>query len=257
MEKKLYVPKVTKFLQKEDGLKQENCYPQMNCKFCNKTLNNAQVYDYLRGRTKGYCSRSCGNLAIHYTDINNKPKYIRKRKIFNGNCIVCNSEFESTVKNQKTCNLKCAGALSSIRMTEKNPMLNKETRDKVSDTLKKIGHKPIKQGGNGRGNTTEQQLLYEELIKINKSFVCEYIFKTKGLNEEKIYPTHYKIDIASKELMLAIEVDGVSHNSLKVRECDKKKTNLLLSQGWKVLRLSNSQIQKELQNCVQVVMSMI
>jgi hypothetical protein len=233
----------------------------MNCKFCNKTLNNAQVYDYLRGRTKGYCSRFCSSLSVHYKNSISQPKYKikngRKRKIFNGNCIVCNSEFESTVKNQKTCNLKCAGSLSSIRMTEKNPMLNKETRDKVSDTLKKIGHKPIKQGGNGRGNTTEQQLLYDELIKINKSFVCEYIFKTKGLNEEKIYPTHYKIDIASKELMLAIEVDGVSHNSLKVRECDKKKTNLLLSQGWKVLRLSNSQIQKELKNCVQVVMSMI
>ena len=229
----------------------------MNCKFCDKLLNDAQVYQYLRGKTKGYCSRSCGNLSIHYKNINEKPKYVRRRKIFKGNCIVCNLEFESTVKNQKLCGLKCAGVLSSKRMTDKNPMLNKETRNKVSETLKRIGHKPIKQGGNGRGNTTEQQLLYDELIKINESFVCEYIFKTKGFNKDKIYPNHYKIDIASEELMLAIEIDGTSHNSLKVKECDKKKTNLLISQGWKVLRLSNSQIQKELKNCAQVVMSMI
>lgn len=233
----------------------------MNCKFCNKPLNNVQVYEYLRGKTKGFCSRICGSLSIYYEDAIKKPKYIikngRKRKIFNGNCIVCKLEFESTVKNQKTCNVKCAGVLSSKRMIDENPMHKKEIREKVSNTLKIIGHKPLIRGGNGKGNTTEQQLLYNELVKINKSFVCEYVFKTKGLNAKKIYPTHYKIDIASKELMLAIEIDGRSHNSNKVKEWDKKKTNLLTSQGWRVLRLSNLQIQKELKNCVQVVMSMI
>jgi len=232
----------------------------MNCKFCSKPLNNSQVYQHLRGKSKGFCSRFCAILSFHYKDAINKPNYIikngKKRKLFNGNCIVCKSKFESTVKNQKTCNAKCAGVLSSKRMTDKNPMLSKEVRDKVSDTLKIINHKPIKQGGNGRGNTVEQQLLYDELIKINKSFVCEYIFKTKEFNLNKIYPNHYKIDIASKELMLAIEVDGRTHNNNKVKECDKKKTNLLISQGWRVLRLSNLQIQKELMNCVQVAMSM-
>lgn len=233
----------------------------MNCKFCDKPLTESQIYEYLRGKTKGCCSRLCGSLYFYYEKAISLPKYKikngRKRKIFNGICTVCSSEFESIVKVQKTCSSKCAGDLSSIRMTEKNPMLNKEVRDKVSETLKRIGHKPIKQGGNGKGNTKEQQLLYDELIKINKLFVCEYIFKTKGLNDEKIYPTHYKIDIALEELKLAIEIDGTSHNSLKVKECDKKKTNLLISQEWKVLRLSNLQIQKELENCVQAVMSMI
>jgi len=233
----------------------------MNCKFCNKTLRDIQVYDYLRGRTKGFCSRSCSNLSLHYKNANSQPKYKitkgRKSKLFNGTCIVCKSNFESTVSNQKICNLKCAGVLSSIRMTKKNPMHNLDTRQKVSNTLKKIGHKPIIQGGDGRGNTLPQQLLYDELIKINESFVCEYVFRTKDFNSEKIYPNHYKIDIGSKELMLAIEVDGNTHNTTKIKECDRKKTELLVSQGWKVLRLSNSQIQKELENCVQAVMSMI
>jgi len=233
----------------------------MNCKFCDKPLTDSQIYEYLRGKTKGCCSRFCGSLYFYYEKAISLPKYKikngRKRKLFSGVCTVCSSEFESTVKVQKTCSSKCAGNLSSIRMTEKNPMLNKEVRDKVSETLKRIGHKPIKQGGNGRGNTTEQQFLYNELLKINKSFVCEYIFKTKDFNEEKIYPNHYKIDIASEELMIAIEVDGRSHNSLKVKECDKKKTDLLISQVWKVVRLSSSQIQKELESCVQAVMFMI
>lgn len=179
-------------------------------------------------------------------------------KIHTSICVVCNKSFlRNTESAGIVCSIYCQGVLHSKRMIDKNPMRNIETRKKVSDTLKRIGHKPIKQGGNGRGNTIEQQLLYNELIKIHKSFVCEFIFKTKGLNKEKKYSNHYKIDIASEELMIAIEVDGASHKSLKVKECDKKKTNLLASQGWKVLRLSNLQIQKELENCVQVVMSMI
>jgi very-short-patch-repair endonuclease len=229
----------------------------MNCKFCNKTLTNSQVYEFIRGKSKGYCSRKCASLSFNYKSISELPNYLNKRILFNLKCIVCKKEFDSVVKNQKTCNVKCAGVLSSKRMTEKNPMLNKEVRKKVSDTLKKIGHKPIYQGGNGRGNTAEQKLLYDELIKIKNGFVCEYIFKTKGLNKERIYPSHYKIDLALEESMLAIEIDGASHNSLKIKECDKKKTNLLISQGWKVLRLSNLQIQKELKNCVLMVMSMI
>jgi len=225
----------------------------MNCKWCSKELSKKQVYDFLSKKTKGTsCSSKCSMMLLHWISKEN----FKIENTFN--CIVCKKDFiKKTSSSPKVCSIVCQSILSSVRMTEKNPMLNKEVRNKVSDTLKRIGHKPIKQGGNGRGNTTEQQLLYDELIKINKSFVCEYIFKTKGLNEEKIYPTHYKIDIALEELKLAIEIDGTSHNSLKVKECDKKKTNLLISQGWKVLRLSNLQIQKELKSCVQAVMSMI
>ena len=258
MEKKSYVPKATKYLQKEDGSGQETSYPMMSCKFCNKELTDSQVYEYLRGKTKGYCSRSCGNLAVYYESVLYIPKYkFRNRLLFTNECIVCGSKFESTVKKQKTCNFKCAGKLSSIRMKDNNPMKSLETREKVSNTLKRIGHKPIVRGGNGKGNTISQQLLYDELVKFNSSFTCEYIFRTKGFNEEKIYPNHYKIDIASDEYKIAIEVDGPTHNSNKVKLCDKKKTELLNSIGWKVLRLSNLKIKTELQNCVKMVLSMI
>lgn len=230
----------------------------MNCKFCNKKLTELQVYEYLRGKTKGNCSIQCGNLSIHYESVLDVPNYTNDNRIlFTNKCIVCGNEFKSTAKKQKTCNAKCSGRLSSIRMKENNPMKSLETRNKVSNTLKRIGHKPIIRGGNGRGNTVEQQLLYDELIKVNESFICEYIFNTKKYNQDKQYPSHYKIDIASALLMIAIEVDGPSHNSIKMKKCDKKKENLLNLAGWRVLRLSNLQIKKELQNCVLMVSSMI
>jgi hypothetical protein len=93
--------------------------------------------------------------------------------------------------------------------------------------------------------------------KKDSSFSMEYIEKTGVLAKEFKSPRHYKIDIASKYHMIAIEIDGPSHNSLKVKECDNRKNQLLALKGWKVLRFTNSQIQKELQNCVQTVMSTI
>lgn len=230
----------------------------MNCLFCNKPLSKAQIYEYERGKSKGTCSRKCGGLLHNYGNINNLPKYNDdKRILYLKTCIVCKNKFETTVKSQGCCNQKCGGVLTSIRMTLKNPMINKETRLKVSKTLKKIKHKPKIQGGNGRGNTKYQELLLNKLNKIDNSFLTEFIFKTKEYNKDKIYPYHYKIDIASELHKIAIEIDGLSHRCLKIKECDKKKEKLLSLAGWKVLRFTNSQIQKELEICVQMVMSMI
>lgn len=230
----------------------------MNCKFCNKELTKTQVYDVLRGRNSGSCSRACGILGIHYKNISEKPKYtVRRRKIFKNTCDVCGIDFENTVKNQKTCGVKCAGVLSSKRMFENNPMKDVSTRIKVSETLKSMGYKPKIQGGNGRGATKFQQILFDQLIAVDDSFELEAIEKTGEYAKQFRAPNHYKIDIASRKNMIAIEVDGFSHNSNKIKECDERKTILLNLKGWKVLRLSNSQIEKELANCVQMVMSMI
>lgn len=224
----------------------------MNCKFCNKQLSESQVYELIKGKSKGFCSSKCASISYVYKT---KENYILKNKII---CKTCNKEFYAQPHLSRIhCSLKCAGKSSSFRMKENNPMKDDSVRKKVSDTLKKIGHKPKIVGGNGRGPSVYQKQLYDELIKINDSFKMEFVFKTKSFNKDKIYPNHYKIDIALFSHKIAIEVDGSSHNSKKIKSCDKKKSDLLISQGWKVLRLSNYQIETELKNCVQMVSSMI
>lgn len=254
MEKKLYAPKTTKFLQEEGGLKQKKSYPQINCKWCNKELTKPQVYSFLIGKSKGNaCSSKCSMLLFNYGSLKDyNEKYQSK-------CIVCEKQFIKSVQSKGlVCSVNCQGKLSSERMKIKNPMFISEYRKKASDRQKEIKHKPIIQGGNGRGATVAQLNLYNELIKIDNSFEMEVIEKTgKELAKKFKAPYHYKLDIASRIHKLCIEVDGSSHNSLKVKECDKRKTELLNLKGWKVLRLSNSQIEKELQNCVQMVLSMI
>ena len=216
-----------------------------------------QIKDFLRGKCNGTCSRSCGNKYRIYGSIDNQPMYENGRKLYSHICIVCKSDFTSTVKKQDCCSSKCAGALSSKRMITNNPMKDIETRKKVSNTLKGMCHKPTIQGGNGKGQTKWQKILLDELLLIDHSFVSEYIFKTKEYNQDKIYPNHYKIDIASEKYNLAIEVDGNTHKANKIKLCDQKKTHLLNLSGWTVLRFWNTQIQNELKNCVQMVASMI
>lgn len=173
-------------------------------------------------------------------------------------CKNCSLLFKN-IKNHKnfTCSKKCTNELSSKRMINNNPMSNEDTRKKVSDRLKIINHKPKIQGGNGRVATINQLLMYNELSKIDNSFVMELIEKTSPYAKDFNAPNHYKIDIASRFYKIAIEIDGSSHKSKKTKECDSRKTKLLNLKGWKVLRLSNSQIQKELKSCVKTVLSMM
>lgn len=173
-------------------------------------------------------------------------------------CKNCGSLFVNKKEYTKlTCSNKCKRNLSSERMTSRNPMKSIETRIKVSKTLKLINHKPIVHGGNGRVATAHQLSMYNELSKLDNTFEMELIEKTHPYAKQFLSPNHYKIDIASRFHKIAIEIDGASHKSNKIKECDKRKDQLLALKGWKVLRLSNSQIQKELKDCVKMVLSMM
>jgi hypothetical protein len=111
-------------------------------------------------------------------------------------------------------------------------------RQKVSATLKKIGHAPKIRKGNGHGPTAAQSLLAQAL---GIGWKLEFVVVTKAGHRNKVYPNCYKIDIANPELMIAIEVDGGSHLTLDRQAQDRKKTAFLTSAGWKVCRVSNAE----------------
>lgn len=138
---------------------------------------------------------------------------------------------------------------SAARMTINNPMFNPIYKQKCIDKLKEIGHKPCIQGGNGRPASKAQQILFDSL---GKYWVLELAVKTK-LNRTDAYPYHYKIDIANELLKIAIEVDGTSHYALKQKEKDLKKTQVLESLGWKVLRYKNNQIINDLETVLDEI----
>jgi hypothetical protein len=138
-------------------------------------------------------------------------------------------EAEVSFSARECCGKSCAKKL-------KNPMHKLEAREKVSATLLSMGHRPPKQGGNGRGMTKVQAAM---MGLLGAGWKAEYAEKTLKSNTQG-YPHHYKIDIANPAMKIAIELDGMSHCALSRQAQDRKKDALLRSLGWKVLRLSNT-----------------
>ena len=158
-------------------------------------------------------------------------------------CVTCYKK-KMRIRNQLT---------APERMRRNNPMNNPETREKMSQTLKRIGHKPPIHGGNGTGATQAQELLAKAL---GEGWLMEYPVKTHaGRINDMHYPTCYKVDIANAQKKIAIEVDGASHLSLLAQARDKKKENFLKSQGWKVLRFKNAEVLETLSNVLKTITS--
>jgi very-short-patch-repair endonuclease len=63
----------------------------------------------------------------------------------------------------------------------------------------------------------------------------------------------YIVDFFCNRLRLAIEVDGYSHEILEVWERDVKKNNRLNELGIQVLRFSDAQVLKDMDNVLQAI----
>jgi len=53
------------------------------------------------------------------------------------------------------------------------------------------------------------------------------------------------MDLACPELKIAIECDGLSHNSKQQKSRDRIKEQMLAEKGWLVMRFSNQEILEE------------
>lgn len=136
---------------------------------------------------------------------------------------------ESHWNKQECCSMSCS-------KKKKNPMSSLESREKMRLKLKEKRHAPMMRGGNGQLPSIPQLALWHAL---GSGWVMELSVATKKGHLNGVYPNHYKIDIANKELMIAIEVDGGSHCPIKRQEEDLKKQTVLEELGWSVYRVSN------------------
>jgi len=195
----------------------------MNCTICGKEtiLTKHKRLSFLK-TGRGYCSKKCSNAY--------------RAKI-------------SSITMSRT-NKKYAKAFS-LRMKKNNPMNNPVIREKVSSKLKAIGHRPHIRGGNGKGPTIHQLALANAI-----GWDMEVSIKT-GMKKGSGMPYVYKIDIANEILKIGVEVDGNSHGTLINQERDKRKTEFLTGLGWKILRFKNIEIERNLEECVNMIMSMI
>lgn len=159
----------------------------------------------------------------------------------------CAVAYSAEVSRQTLARINRATA--GARMRARNPMRLASAREKMSATLRRIGHTPKVRGGNGRPVSAPQQRLADALGWPTEVVVA--VGRGRGAG----WPSHYKIDIACAQRKIAIEVDGGSHSSVKVRAADARKAAFLEEQGWTVWRFSNADAMENTSVCVQTVLS--
>jgi hypothetical protein len=190
-----------------------------------------------------YCSQPCQRKGSAKT---------REVQEVEKTCPTCLKSFK-TKPGYKTeyCSALCGQrsekkrTLSSKRMRVSNPMKDESVRQAVSERMKGIDPFKDNRGGNGRGPTKAEKSLAEV-----GQFKMGHIVKTGHCRNGSGYPISYKLDLAWPSLKITVEVDGPSHQSLRVQEADRRKESFLRSKGWKVFRVSNEEALSQPENAL-------
>lgn len=96
---------------------------------------------------------------------------------------------------------------------------------------------------------------YPENLFLNKLKELKLDEKFLIIRERCVFP--FYIDFAFENEKVAIEIDGSQHNLIERKEKDKKKDKLLIKNGWRIYRVSASQIQRELDNVMEKILDFI
>ena len=101
---------------------------------------------------------------------------------------------------------------------------------------------------------TVPQMKLAELTGLSMEFA---VITGEARNHFKSVPHCYKVDLACPEVKLAIEVDGNSHKTKRWKFLDARKTEILSSIGWTVLRFWNKEVMEDGSACAEKVASTI
>jgi hypothetical protein len=74
-----------------------------------------------------------------------------------------------------------------------------------------------------------------------------------GRSIAKGYPTTWVLDIANPVARVAVEVDGLTHRLTAQKAIDRRKEDSLMSRAWRVVRVSNEEVQANLEGCVEFI----
>jgi hypothetical protein len=186
-----------------------------------------------------------------------KPGSWRSELLFSARkpCLHCGGDFTPWIKRdaagavlsfmkpglwakQRFCGKSCS-------KKHENPMLADASRLKMVATLRSIGHKPPVRMGNGTGLTRPQGLV---LAGLGEGWEAEVAIAT-GAERSAGDPKCFKIDVANRELMIGIEVDGNSHGLRSRQEQDRRKDAFLMCLGWRVYRVKNAEAEHLCSTC--------
>lgn len=108
---------------------------------------------------------------------------------------------------------------------------SEETKNKLREIRLKFMAAHLEQTAWRQKNMSYPEKMFDKLLKENG-----YYDKYKIVREFSVFP--YFIDFAFINGKIAVEIDGSQHLLEERKKKDEEKDNLLIEQGWRVLRIS-------------------
>lgn len=253
------------------------------CEWCGKTFETQK-----RGKaTARYCGHSCAS-----NHLNQQPGYKEKlsqaqqKPLITKLCAQCGTEFsfrsmgEKQNSKRRFCGNQCAaqwrmaqpgrreqakaaikvahsrkkGAKDPVmtsRMKRHNPMHRPEVAQRAGQS--KRGRTRLARGGNGQVTVPQQTLL--DTLGWPAEYL-EYAIPTASVKGQfPSLPTCYKVDLAHPDSKTAIEVDGRTHKRRRRKFLAKRRTAVLVSLGWTVLRFWNEEVMENPETQAEKIMS--
>jgi len=166
--------------------------------------------------------------------------YVYASDLIKGDLVQYETSCIKTNKYKITSNGK--KTLSNLMKTDNKSLILSNIGSKINKSKELFNS--IK-GGNGRGLTIPQEILFNRISKDN--WESEMVVTIpKDLKLKYNTPNNYKVDIGSHLYKIAIEIDGESHNNSSSKIRDKKKSDVLEELGYKVIRFTNKEIIKDI-----------
>lgn len=193
------------------------------CKICSKETKNAKDFS---------------NHLIHKHKIEYLKYYVEYESFKIPKCLYCleDCKYKSGLFFRKTCSREeCVKKLLCTRRFSDEQKLRASVRQK-----KYLKENPDKTAWRQK-NPSWPERRFENILEragLHKEFLI--------IKERCIYP--YYIDFAFEDLKVAIEIDGSQHELPEAKIRDRKKEELLLENGWRILRFTASQVQTDPDN---------
>ena len=202
-----------------------------------------------------YCSRSCSDSA----DKSAHRRLPRLQKV----CPHCGKSFLALPYSETTCCSRlCANRLTAQTQVGKNHPLYKPKIEMACEVCGKICQvKPSLisrfRSCSQRCNAYLAHKTYPRISSIETAMLDA--LKERGLSPEaQCSVAPYWIDLAFPAVKLAIECDGdYWHGNKKQQSKDRQKDGYLRRRGWHVLRLSETEIKTNIDECVAKVVSFL
>lgn len=223
---------------------------ERTCIVCGNTFTQAR--SELSGK---YCSRACSDSA----DKSAPRRLPRIKKV----CPFCNKEFETLPYNETgCCSRTCAARHKAKTVVGENHPLHKPKVEMKCEVCGKVCQ--VKPSLVSRFRACSRRcasylgkIANPRISSIETAMLAA--LEARGLSPQgQFSEVPFWIDIAFPSVKLAIECDGdYWHGNKRQQAKDRQKDHYLRRRGWHVLRITETEIKTDIDECVAKVISFL